>query len=748
MDMPRIARSLAPHVQAAPDPDAWLKAFAAAVDELLPEAVDLANRRAGSPESRTISLSAARAPHGYTAQHPLMVQGKAYVGGQWIPGHVMDRATAQEKAAIQGGAPGQTGMAKQHEAAHAQQPTKQAPPKKTEKEPEKTGALYGHNSFPKAPEGDEKYGGKIEKMPGLSEDERKIEANAANMVLTDFPKLRAEYLKAGNGEFGPDGKLKSVVFNTDEWRDLFPGYRGTNAPAVHEPSSYANKQLLAEFLPIVPGKPDTAGLVSPLAGAGNRRLAIYAGGGGSGKGTAVKEYFDEAQYPLRVDQVTDKFKKASELFDRAKANGFEPEYIFVDRKPQDAWAGVVGRALHLRKIGKPARTVPIDIALKANIEARRTAIEILEKRPDVTPNIIDNVGGEGARRLITDRAEAIDYLKKRLAEDEQQAEAFRKQAKDDIVRRAKAGEIPLDVAQGLMGGAKKFEEHANGPVSGPAAVPQDHAAGAHPPAAKDDRRDQPGRHPPDTAGGPSAGRGPAGAPQGAGGQAQPLTETSYVDQAMANLKKTSRTAGGVVDTSASPEKAGKIAEGLTGEKAAEHANRNFEQTIKSLYLRRDQDLSPRDAGMLADKVNVAINTGITKPGTLMRTDDSPKYPYTKAAELPVAKRQFAEELSQRLNDPKADPVETAAWIEWRANLTDHFWADGCGKASKALAALPLMRAGLPLPHYPDNKEFFKHASRTTYDPKQGGQTYLDDNWKRFLAYYRTLMPKAESQSAA
>ena len=213
---------------------------------------------------------------------------------------------------------------------------------------------------------------------------------------------------------------------------------------------------------------------------------------------------------------------------------------------------------------------------------------------------------------------------------------------------------------------------------------------------------------------------------------------------MANLKKTSRTAGGVVDTSASKGKAGQMAEGLTGDKAAEHASRNFEQALKSLYAnaaRPGAKIDPAKAMSLVDETNKTINKGIVKEGVLERTDDSDKFPYTKVADLPAARKQFADELSKRLNDPKADPVETAAWIEWRANMTDHFYADGVGKTSQALAAIPLMRAGLPLPEYHDRKEFFKYSQPKAYDPKKGGETYLDEHWKRFLAYYRTLMPK-------
>src|ERR1019366_4915473 len=46
-----------------------------------------------------MSLSAARAPQGYTAQKPLVIQGHPYVGGEFIPGDVLAKAPPRERAA-------------------------------------------------------------------------------------------------------------------------------------------------------------------------------------------------------------------------------------------------------------------------------------------------------------------------------------------------------------------------------------------------------------------------------------------------------------------------------------------------------------------------------------------------------------------------------------------------------------------------------------------------------------------------
>lgn len=235
-------------------------------------------------------------------------------------------------------------------------------------------------------------------------------------------------------------------------------------------------------------------------------------------------------------------------------------------------------------------------------------------------------------------------------------------------------------------------------------------------------------------------------------EAQALDENAYAEQANANLGRTSRTAQGVVDVSSAKGKAEKMVEGLTGEGAAQAARSNFDQVIRELYRQRDS--LPTDAeGMVArlDELAGRINAGIVKPGELDRTLET-KFPgQTAPADLAIAKRQFAEELIARLNDRNADPVETAAWIEWRANLVDHFWSDGVGKTSKALAAVPLMRAGLPLPRYPDNKTFFSYGKNPRVNPREGGQAYLGEAWQRFNEFYHLLVgqkPEARPPAVA
>lgn len=217
-------------------------------------------------------------------------------------------------------------------------------------------------------------------------------------------------------------------------------------------------------------------------------------------------------------------------------------------------------------------------------------------------------------------------------------------------------------------------------------------------------------------------------------------EEKYVKQAMNNLTKTSRTAKGVIDTTSSFGKAALISRINEG-RVAELVAKNFESVIRQLYKKRyDNFNDPTQVGQLLDSINLQINLGITKTGVLLRVEDSSKFPYTKVEDIPLARDQFSKEFARKLSDSFADPIETAAWVEWRINR-DHVYADGCGKTQRAFAALVLMRANLPLPIYEDPKIFFQFMPKTVPTPKEGSASYTSgEDFNRFLAYYRTTIP--------
>ena len=173
----------------------------------------------------------------------------------------------------------------------------------------------------------------------------------------------------------------------------------------------------------------------------------------------------------------------------------------------------------------------------------------------------------------------------------------------------------------------------------------------------------------------------------------------YKHTALANLAATSRTARGIVDTSASADKAEKMMGG-TGAEVAERAVANFTSAIEKLFEARDTQF--KDAAELrtfVEGIAQEINAGITKEGVLIRESDSEKFPYTRIKDLESAMNNFYEELFERLQNKDTDSVELAAWIEYRVDLSDHFFADGCGKAAKAISSWTLMRNKHILPTY-------------------------------------------------
>jgi len=263
-------------------------------------------------------------------------------------------------------------------------------------------------------------------------DDSTIKAEAERISQQEFPYLRQEYLRR-QGTFDGD-KLKSVCLDTDQWRDLFPGYQGTNAALFQSAAGEANYQLYSELL-------------KEMKGSGNNTVMVLSGGGGSGKGTALGQFFDAADYPLRYDQVGADPRKVEQDLDLAIKEGFDAQYTFVDREPREAWRGVVSRALQARQQGQPARTVPIRIAVKANISARKTAIDLLKRRTDLPANVIDNNQGLGKARLIEDRQEAVKYLEAQNHDEE----ALLKELTDETVGLYESGKIPADIAEGLVG---------------------------------------------------------------------------------------------------------------------------------------------------------------------------------------------------------------------------------------------------------------------------------------------------------
>ena len=211
---------------------------------------------------------------------------------------------------------------------------------------------------------------------------------------------------------------------------------------------------------------------------------------------------------------------------------------------------------------------------------------------------------------------------------------------------------------------------------------------------------------------------------------------AYLSDAERNLMAMSRTARGVVDTSASANKAESMT-GVTGEAAADLAKQNFKNAIREAYENKDRNFeSPKELQGFIESLASTVNSGIVKEGSLIRTSDSDTKPYVRVNNLENYMDKFYQGLFERTQNPEADPVESAAFAEFGIDFAGHFFADGCGKTAKVVSSFMLMRHNHKLPEY--------KGGRSAYYANQLKQIAGEDEsadangYQQFLDFYRGL----------
>lgn len=224
-----------------------------------------------------------------------------------------------------------------------------------------------------------------------------------------------------------------------------------------------------------------------------------------------------------------------------------------------------------------------------------------------------------------------------------------------------------------------------------------------------------------------------------------ISADQYKKDANRNLMEMSRTAHGTIDVSASNTKAESI-EVDENANIADLATSGFDRAIDIAYEAKEHHFeSAAELRKFVETIAMTVNGGIVKDGMLIRSgEDSDKYPYTRIADLPATMDNFYGQLLERINDPNADPVETAAFAEYGIDLTGHFFSDGCGKTAKAISSFVLMRQNHKLPDYArgqdrsykeNRAEYYAHAPKQIQgiDQNEDIRAYHD-----FVDYYRTL----------
>lgn len=217
---------------------------------------------------------------------------------------------------------------------------------------------------------------------------------------------------------------------------------------------------------------------------------------------------------------------------------------------------------------------------------------------------------------------------------------------------------------------------------------------------------------------------------------KPISREQYIKDSKRNLMAMSRTAQGVVDTSASAAKIDSMT-GISGDAAANLAQSNFESAINTAFDNKDREFdSPEDLRSFVESLALQVNDGIVKDGSLIRSSDSDKYPYVRIANLESQMDKFYNGLYERTKNPDADPVESAAYAEFGIDFAGHFFADGCGKTAKVVSSYMLMRRGHSLPEYKGGRSAY-YANQLKQIAGENDQAD-DEGYQKFLEYYRGL----------
>lgn len=200
----------------------------------------------------------------------------------------------------------------------------------------------------------------------------------------------------------------------------------------------------------------------------------------------------------------------------------------------------------------------------------------------------------------------------------------------------------------------------------------------------------------------------------------------YLAQALDGLRTLSRTAGGKLDLSASPSKGEALTGDIWPDAARRLGIRNYREAIAWLFSIRGETPDRERVRHVVRAVAEIVNRGIVQEGRWLREHPAPGKGYAAPAHVPRLLEGFVRELERRLRTGR-DPVRLAAWIEWQVDLKHHFFADGCGRTARALAAWVLMRAGLDLPQYGNRGAYYRMARGA---------------FREFVAWYRRRVPRS------
>ena len=220
----------------------------------------------------------------------------------------------------------------------------------------------------------------------------------------------------------------------------------------------------------------------------------------------------------------------------------------------------------------------------------------------------------------------------------------------------------------------------------------------------------------------------------------------YLESATNNLKRISRTASGIIDSSSTENKKD-IFSGA--DNAGPKTIENFESTIERLhFINKRRFPNTLEFLVFIESINKDLTAGIVKFGTdTYRFENSEKFPYTDHEKIRMRMRKFAEDTLIQMNDfdtrrptvSDREIYDLVAKIYWRINFTDHYFADGNGKTAEALAVFICMRYGKKVIQLPNKERWYSYAPTHQVT---GPEEYYGSRFQLFSSFIQSL-PKYE-----
>ena len=274
----------------------------------------------------------------------------------------------------------------------------------------------------------------IEKAKNLLPEQRIVESRFAEKISSDIDGAIAEYWKARTGSNGN-------VLNVDYARELSPDYLAdplNNAAAVQKPASALIRNIWNKEMATPPN-----GLLETIT--------FTAGGGGSGKGTALENvYLPKSKL---VWDMTLSETKDLKYIDEAVKSGRQVELIHIARDPMDALLGIVERAKTERRV------VPLEVWADAHSGAPETFRQAVSKYQgdlNVNLHVVDNTGSFGNATEV-----GLDFMDKRVYSKEE----LLQQGRDILQKEYKNGNISEEIYRAIIGDGQKSTERLSGNAS-------------------------------------------------------------------------------------------------------------------------------------------------------------------------------------------------------------------------------------------------------------------------------------------